>query len=79
MRLKLDLNFVKLQLLNPECFKSYAMTICYADYTGHLYVKSDMYSFGVVLVEILTGLRALDTNRPSWKHNLVDWIKPYIS
>lgn len=38
-----------------------------------------MYGFGVVLVEILTGLRALDTNRPNGKHNLVDWIKPYLS
>ncbi|KAF2322612.1 hypothetical protein GH714_022670 [Hevea brasiliensis] len=46
--------------------------------TGHLYVKSDVYGFGVVLVEILTGLRALDTNRPSGKHNLVEWIKPYL-
>ena len=79
MRPKLDLNFGKLQLLNPECFKSCAMTICYADYTGHLYVKSDVYSFGVVLVEILTGLRVLDTNRPRGKHYLIDWIKPYLS
>ncbi|PRQ25184.1 putative transferase, protein kinase RLK-Pelle-RLCK-VIIa-2 family [Rosa chinensis] len=47
--------------------------------TGHLYVKSDVYGFGVVLVEILTGLRALDTNRPSGKHNLVEWVKPYLS
>ncbi|KAJ9189430.1 hypothetical protein P3X46_000726 [Hevea brasiliensis] len=46
--------------------------------TGHLYVKSDVYGFGVVLVEILTALRALDTNRPSGRHNLVDWIKPYL-
>ncbi|KDP42038.1 hypothetical protein JCGZ_03101 [Jatropha curcas] len=46
--------------------------------TGHLYVKSDVYGFGVVLVEILTGLRALDTNRPSGRHNLVDWIKPFL-
>ena len=38
-----------------------------------------MYGFGVVLVEILTGLRALDTTRPSGRHNLVDWIKPYLS
>lgn len=38
-----------------------------------------MYGFGVVLVEILTGLRALDTTRPSGQHNLVDWIKPYLS
>ncbi|KAI4350195.1 hypothetical protein L6164_004671 [Bauhinia variegata] len=46
--------------------------------TGHLYVKSDVYGFGVVLVEILTALRALDTNRPSGQHSLVDWIKPYL-
>ncbi|XP_009593137.1 probable serine/threonine-protein kinase PIX13 [Nicotiana tomentosiformis] len=47
--------------------------------TGHLYVKSDVYGFGVVLVEMLTGLRALDTNRPSHQHNLVEWIKPHLS
>ncbi|RZC67382.1 hypothetical protein C5167_011064 [Papaver somniferum] len=47
--------------------------------TGHLYVKSDVYGFGVVLLEMLTGLRALDANRPSGQHNLVDWLKPSLS
>lgn len=47
--------------------------------TGHLYVKSDVYAFGVVMVEMLTGLRASDGNRPSGQHNLVDWIKPHLS
>ncbi|CAN6233989.1 unnamed protein product [Urochloa humidicola] len=47
--------------------------------TGHLYVKSDVYGFGVVLVEILTGLRALDTDRPAAQHNLVDWAKPFLA
>lgn len=47
--------------------------------TGHLYVKSDVYGFGVVLAEVLTGLRALDPNRPAGQLNLVDWIKPYLS
>ena len=46
--------------------------------TGHLYVKSDVYGFGVVLVEILTGLRALDSNRPSGQHKLTEWVKPYL-
>ncbi|GFS37645.1 protein kinase superfamily protein [Actinidia rufa] len=49
------------------------------DLEGHLYVKSDVYGFGVVLVEMLSGLRALDTSRPSGKHNLADWVKPYLS
>lgn len=47
--------------------------------TGHLYVKSDVYGFGVVLLEMLTGLRALDTKRPSAQHNLIDWAKPLLS
>ncbi|CAH1435311.1 unnamed protein product [Lactuca virosa] len=46
--------------------------------TGHLYVKSDVYGFGVVLLEIITGLRVLDTNRPSSQHNLVDWARPSL-
>ena len=47
--------------------------------TGHLYVKSDIYGFGVVLLEILTGMRALDTNRPQTMQNLVEWTKSCLS
>jgi len=42
-------------------------------------VKSDVYGFGVVLLEMLKGMRALDQNRPSGQQNLVEWIKPYLS
>ncbi|XP_010489347.1 PREDICTED: probable serine/threonine-protein kinase NAK isoform X2 [Camelina sativa] len=47
--------------------------------TGHLYVKSDVYGFGVVLAEILTSLHALDPTRPTGQHNLTEWIKPHLS
>ncbi|WJX94072.1 putative serine/threonine-protein kinase pix13 [Trifolium repens] len=47
--------------------------------TGHLYVKSDVYGFGVVLLEIMTAMRALDTKRPSGQQNLVEWVKPLLS
>ncbi|KAG0468200.1 hypothetical protein HPP92_017528 [Vanilla planifolia] len=47
--------------------------------TGHLTAKSDIYSFGVVLLEMLSGRRALDKNRPSGEHNLVEWAKPYLT
>ncbi|KAJ8647192.1 hypothetical protein MRB53_000215 [Persea americana] len=47
--------------------------------TGQLYVKSDVYGFGVVLLEMLSGLRAIDRNRPSGQQRLVEWATPYLS
>ncbi|XP_027336202.1 probable serine/threonine-protein kinase PBL19 [Abrus precatorius] len=45
--------------------------------TGHLKVQSDMWSFGVVLYEILTGRRSLERNRPTPEQKLLDWVKQY--
>ncbi|KAD7480105.1 hypothetical protein E3N88_03241 [Mikania micrantha] len=47
--------------------------------TGHLTERSDIYSFGVVLLEILTGKRCIDKNRPSNEQVLVDFARPYLS
>ncbi|KAK3006177.1 hypothetical protein RJ639_015713, partial [Escallonia herrerae] len=46
--------------------------------TGHLYLKSDVFGFGVVLLEIITGMRVVDLNRPNGQHNLVDWARPSL-
>ncbi|OVA16512.1 Protein kinase domain [Macleaya cordata] len=47
--------------------------------TGHLTARSDIYSFGVVLLEMFSGRRAVDKNRPAGEHNLVEWAKPYLT
>ncbi|KAH9602926.1 hypothetical protein KSS87_017165 [Heliosperma pusillum] len=47
--------------------------------TGHLTARSDVYGFGVVLLEMLIGRRALDQGRPSRQHNLVEWCRPLLN
>ncbi|KAF5742929.1 Kinase superfamily protein isoform 1 [Tripterygium wilfordii] len=47
--------------------------------TGHLTARSDVYGFGVVLLEMLLGRRALDKSRPSREHNLVEWARPLLN
>ncbi|XP_021715875.1 probable serine/threonine-protein kinase PBL17 [Chenopodium quinoa] len=47
--------------------------------TGHLTARSDVYGFGVVLLEMLIGRRALDKSRPSREHNLVEWCRPLLN
>lgn len=51
---------------------------CAPDYamTGQLTFKSDIYSFGVVLLELITGRRAIDNTRPVVEQNLVAWARP---
>ncbi|XP_027332456.1 probable serine/threonine-protein kinase PBL23 [Abrus precatorius] len=44
--------------------------------TGQLTTKSDIYSFGVVFLEIITGRRVFDTGRTTEEQNLIDWAQP---
>ncbi|XP_051118129.1 probable serine/threonine-protein kinase PBL22 [Andrographis paniculata] len=53
------------------CAPEYAMS-------GKLTLKSDIYSFGVVLLELITGRKAIDFSRRNGEQNLVVWTRPYL-
>ncbi|CAN6285487.1 unnamed protein product [Urochloa humidicola] len=47
--------------------------------TGHLTAKSDVYGYGVVLLELLSGRRSVDKSRPPREQSLVEWARPYLT
>ncbi|XP_054792601.1 uncharacterized protein LOC129298241 [Prosopis cineraria] len=49
----------------PECLENWKLT-----------AKTDVYSFGMVLLELITGQRA--TDKISGEKNLVEWAKPLL-
>ncbi|CAN1348831.1 Nodulation receptor kinase [Linum perenne] len=44
--------------------------------TQHLTAKSDVFSFGVVLLEIISGREPLNIQRPRNEWSLVEWVCP---
>jgi serine/threonine protein kinase len=46
--------------------------------TGQLTFKSDIYSFGVVLLELITGRKAIDQRKERGEQNLVAWVRQYL-
>ncbi|KAF8402922.1 hypothetical protein HHK36_011014 [Tetracentron sinense] len=47
--------------------------------TGRLTAKSDVWSYGVVLYELITGRRSVDRNLPRNEQKLLEWVKPYVA
>ncbi|XP_071729142.1 probable serine/threonine-protein kinase PBL21 [Rutidosis leptorrhynchoides] len=53
------------------CAPEYAMS-------GKLTLKSDIYSFGVILMELITGRKAIDSTKKPGEQNLVAWSRPFL-
>ncbi|KAL1349428.1 hypothetical protein AAHE18_07G156900 [Arachis hypogaea] len=47
--------------------------------TGMLNECSDVYSFGILLMELITGRSPIDYSRPPAEMNLVDWFKGMVT
>ncbi|VVA94232.1 unnamed protein product [Arabis nemorensis] len=45
---------------------------------GKISDKTDVYAFGVVLLELITGRKPIEARRPSGEENLVVWAKPLL-
>ncbi|XP_058220545.1 probable serine/threonine-protein kinase PBL21 isoform X2 [Rhododendron vialii] len=53
------------------CAPEYAMS-------GKLTLKSDIYSFGVVMLELITGRKAIDSTQKPGEQNLIVWARPFL-
>jgi len=43
--------------------------------SGKLTEKSDVFSFGVVLLELITGRKPVDASQPEGAESLVEWVR----
>lgn len=48
-------------------------------FTGKLTDKSDVYAFGVVLIELVLGRKAVEKVTPTQCQSIVTWVRNYYN
>lgn len=46
--------------------------------SGQVTDKADVYSFGLILIELVSGRKAVDISRPKGEQVLIDWARPLL-
>nr|GLL47093.1 receptor-like protein kinase FERONIA [Ipomoea trifida] len=77
-----DRRFYLLSRSSPQRLRLGSLDVdhrpCFARFSGDLNSQSDVYAFGVVLLEVLTGRPALDRRLVEEHHNLATWAINYM-
>ncbi|XP_042469669.1 probable serine/threonine-protein kinase PBL1 [Zingiber officinale] len=47
--------------------------------TGHLDAKSDVYAFGIIMLQLLSGRKVFDRNRPRNEQSLLSYAHRYLT
>lgn len=42
--------------------------------TGQISEKADVYAFGIILIELVSGRKAVDLKRPKGQQCLIEWV-----
>lgn len=60
-------SFLSCRYLAPEYFQH-----------GKLSDKTDVFAFGVLLLELITGRKPIDRGRPPGDENLLQWVRSFF-
>ena len=59
------------------CHKRGYMSPEYASF-GHISTTIDVFSFGIIILEIISGRKNIDIEKPPEQHILLQWV-PFIT